>query len=59
MRTEAEPGWLAGPGRSVLLDIHQAIYHATAAGDTSRARAAVLRHHEVMLAHLAAARGTG
>jgi GntR family transcriptional repressor for pyruvate dehydrogenase complex len=52
VRTEAEPGWLAGPGRSVLLDIHQAIYDAVAAGDASRARTAVLRHHEVMLEHL-------
>ena len=54
VRTEAEPGWLAGPGRSVLLEIHQAIYDAVAAGDASRAQTAVLRHHEVMLAHLAA-----
>ncbi len=52
VRTEAEPGWLAGPGRSVLLDIHQAIYDAVAAGDASRARAAVLHHHEMMLEHL-------
>ena len=59
VRTEAEPGWLAGPGRSVLLDIHWAIYDAVAAGDAGRARVAVLRHHEVMLAHIAAARGTG
>ena len=52
IRTEAEPGWLAGPGRSVLLDIHQAIYDAVAAGDANRAQTAVLRHHEVMLEHL-------
>jgi GntR family transcriptional repressor for pyruvate dehydrogenase complex len=52
VRTEAEPGWLAGPGRSVLLDIHQAIYDAVAAGDAGAAQAAVLRHHEVMLEHL-------
>jgi GntR family transcriptional repressor for pyruvate dehydrogenase complex len=52
VRTEAEPGWLAGPGRSVLLDIHQAIYDAVAAGDASGAQTAVLRHHEVMLEHL-------
>jgi DNA-binding FadR family transcriptional regulator len=37
-----------------LLDIHQAIYDAVAAGDASRARTAVQRHHELMLAHLAA-----
>ncbi len=52
VRTEAEPGWLAGSGRSVLLAIHQAIYDAVAAGDAGRAQAAVLRHHEVMLEHL-------
>ena len=52
VRTEAEPGWLAGPGRSVLLDIHQAIYDAVAAGDADRAQTAVLRHHEAMLEHL-------
>jgi GntR family transcriptional repressor for pyruvate dehydrogenase complex len=52
IRTEAEPGWLAGPGRSVLLDIHQAIYDAVAAGDARAAQAAVRRHHEVMLEHL-------
>jgi GntR family transcriptional repressor for pyruvate dehydrogenase complex len=59
VRTEAEPGWLTGPGRSVLLDIHQAIYDAVAAGDAGAARTAVLRHHEIMLAHLAAARDFG
>jgi DNA-binding FadR family transcriptional regulator len=42
-----------------LLQIHQAIYDAVAAGDATAARTAVLRHHEVMLAHLAAARGAG
>jgi GntR family transcriptional regulator, transcriptional repressor for pyruvate dehydrogenase complex len=52
VRTEAEPGWLAGPGRSVLLDIHQAIYDAVAAGDATAAQTAVLRHHKVMLEHL-------
>jgi GntR family transcriptional repressor for pyruvate dehydrogenase complex len=52
VRTEAEPGWLTGPGMSVLLDIHRAIYDAVAAGDAGRAQAAVRRHHEVMLDHL-------
>jgi GntR family transcriptional repressor for pyruvate dehydrogenase complex len=52
VRIEAEPGWLAGPGSFVLLEIHQAIFDAVAAGDASRAQAAVLRHHEVMLEHL-------
>jgi len=50
--TETEPGWLAGRGVSVLLEIHQGIFDAVAAGDASAAQAAVLRHHEVMLEHL-------
>ena len=40
-----------------LLDLHRAIYDAVAAGDAEAARAAVLRHHRVMLEHLAAAPG--
>ena len=56
VRTETEPAWLAGPGSSVLLDLHQAIYDAVAGADTEAARAAVLRHHEVMLEHLMVAR---
>ncbi|HUZ38654.1 MAG TPA: FadR/GntR family transcriptional regulator [Streptosporangiaceae bacterium] len=57
VRTETEPAWLAPPGTPVLLDLHQAIYDAVAAGDGEAARAAVLRHHLVMLDHLAAAQG--
>ena len=53
VRTETEPAWLAAPG--ALLGLHQAIYDAIAAGDTEAARLSVLRHHEEMLAHLAAA----
>jgi GntR family transcriptional repressor for pyruvate dehydrogenase complex len=53
VRTETEPAWLAAPG--ALLGLHQAIYDAIAAGDAQAARLSVLRHHEVMLAHLAAA----
>ncbi len=53
VRTETEPAWLAVPG--ALLGLHQAIYDAIAAGDAEAARLSVLRHHEVMLAHLAAA----
>jgi GntR family transcriptional repressor for pyruvate dehydrogenase complex len=56
VRTETEPAWLTGPGASVLLDLHQAIYDAVAGGDADAARTAVLRHHEVMLEHLAVAR---
>jgi GntR family transcriptional regulator, transcriptional repressor for pyruvate dehydrogenase complex len=53
VRTETEPAWLAVPG--TLLGLHQEIYDAIAAGDAEAARLSVLRHHEVMLAHLAAA----
>ncbi len=53
VRTDTEPAWLAAPG--ALLGLHQAIYDAIAAGDAGAARLSVLRHHEVMLAHLAAA----
>src|SRR5215469_16394558 len=56
VRTETEPAWLAGPGSSVLLDLHRGIYDAVAGGDAEAARAAVLRHHEVMLEHLMVAR---
>jgi GntR family transcriptional repressor for pyruvate dehydrogenase complex len=52
VRTETEPGWLAGPGESVLLEIHQAIFDAVAVGDAWAAQGAVQRHHEVMLEHL-------
>ena len=52
VRTETEPGWLAGPGAPVLLEIHQAIFDAVAVGDAWAAQGAVLRHHEVMLEHL-------
>ena len=58
-RTETEPAWLDPGGAPVLLDLHQAIYDAVAAGDEEAARAAVQRHHAVMLEHLAAARGGG
>ncbi len=50
--TETEPGWLAGRGAPVVLEIHQAILDAVAAGDARAAQTAVLRHHEVMLEHL-------
>jgi GntR family transcriptional repressor for pyruvate dehydrogenase complex len=57
VRTETEPAWLAPSGAPALLDLHQAIYEAVAAGDAEAARIAVLRHHKVMLEHLALARG--
>lgn len=60
VRTETEPSWL-GPGTApAQLDLHQAIYQAVIQGDPDAAGAAVLRHHTVMLEHLAAAgRGPG
>jgi GntR family transcriptional repressor for pyruvate dehydrogenase complex len=56
VRTETEPAWLAPSGASALLDLHRAIYEAVAASDAEAARTAVLRHHHVMLEHLAVAR---
>jgi DNA-binding FadR family transcriptional regulator len=41
-----------GPGGVRIAEIHQTIFDAVAAGDVRAARAAVLRHHEVMLEHL-------
>jgi GntR family transcriptional regulator, transcriptional repressor for pyruvate dehydrogenase complex len=52
VRTETEPAWLTASGAPALLDLHQAIYDAIIAVDAGAARAAVLRHHEVMLDHL-------
>jgi GntR family transcriptional regulator, transcriptional repressor for pyruvate dehydrogenase complex len=57
IRTETEPAWLAPAGAPALLDLHRAIYDAVAAADAEAAHAAVLRHHRVMLEHLAAAQG--
>jgi GntR family transcriptional repressor for pyruvate dehydrogenase complex len=56
VRTETEPAWLAPSGAPALLDLHRAIYEAVAASDAEAARTAVLRHHHVMLEHLAVAR---
>jgi len=58
VRTETEPAWLDPAGAPVLLELHQTIYDAVAAGDAQAAQAAVQRHHAVMLEHLAAARGS-
>ena len=41
---------------SFPIALHEPIAAAVAAGDAAAARAAVYRHHEAMLAHLAAAR---
>jgi GntR family transcriptional regulator, transcriptional repressor for pyruvate dehydrogenase complex len=54
VRTDTEPAWLTAPG--ALLGLHQAIYDAIAAGDAEAAGLSVQRHHQVMLAHLAATR---
>lgn len=57
VRTDSEPAWLAPDQALALIGLHQAIQRAVADGDAGAARGAVLRHHEVMLEHLAAARG--
>jgi GntR family transcriptional regulator, transcriptional repressor for pyruvate dehydrogenase complex len=59
VRTDTEPAWLAPAGSPALLDLHRAIYEAIAAGDGEAARVSVMRHHEVMLEHLAAAQAAG
>jgi GntR family transcriptional repressor for pyruvate dehydrogenase complex len=56
VRTDEVPGWLAPERAGGLLGLHRDIYEAVAAQDADAAREAVLRHHEVMLEHLAAAR---
>ena len=56
VRTDEVPAWLAHDAAGRLLGLHRAIYEAVAARDADAAQAAVLRHHEVMLEHLAAAR---
>ncbi len=58
VRTETEPAWLDPAGAPALVELHQAICDAVAAGDGQAARSAVERHHAVMLEHLAAARGS-
>jgi GntR family transcriptional regulator, transcriptional repressor for pyruvate dehydrogenase complex len=57
VRTETEPAWLVPSSAPALVDLHQAIHDAIAAGDKEAARASVLCHHQVMLEHLAAAQG--
>jgi GntR family transcriptional repressor for pyruvate dehydrogenase complex len=56
VRTETEPSWLSPGSAPAQLDLHHAIYQSVIRRDTEAATAAVLRHHEVMLDHLAAAR---
>lgn len=58
VRTDTEPAWLAPDQAPGLIELHRGIQRAVAAGDAAAARSAVRRHHEVMLLHLAAARGT-
>ncbi len=55
VRTETEPSWLSPGTAPAQLGLHQAIYQSVIRGDADAARTAVLRHHAVMLEHLAAA----
>jgi GntR family transcriptional repressor for pyruvate dehydrogenase complex len=55
VRTETEPSWLSPGTAPAQLGLHQAIYQSVIRGDADAARTAVLRHHTVMLEHLAAA----
>ncbi len=52
---DAEPTWIGTEGRETQLWLHKPIADSVVLGDVSAARAAVLRHHEAMLAHLEAA----
>ena len=53
--TDSAPLWLRHGGPEQQWALHEPIAAAVAAGDAAAARAAVYRHHEAMLAHLAAA----
>jgi GntR family transcriptional regulator, transcriptional repressor for pyruvate dehydrogenase complex len=59
VRTETEPSWLSPGTAPAQLELHEAIYRSVIGGDADAARAAVLRHHAAMLAHLAVARDLG
>jgi GntR family transcriptional repressor for pyruvate dehydrogenase complex len=51
--TDSAPLWLRHGGPEHQWALHEPIAAAVAAGDAAAARAAVRRHHEAMLAHLA------
>jgi GntR family transcriptional repressor for pyruvate dehydrogenase complex len=57
--TDSAPLWLRHGGPEHQWALHEPIAAAVAAGDAAAARAAVYRHHEAMLAHLAAAESGG
>lgn len=54
--TDSAPLWLRHGGSEHQWALHEPIAAAVLAGDGDAARAAVYRHHEAMLAHLAHAR---
>jgi GntR family transcriptional regulator, transcriptional repressor for pyruvate dehydrogenase complex len=56
VETESVPGWLRRTSPAEQVALHEPIARAVIEGDAEAARAAVLRHHEVMSRHLAAAR---
>jgi GntR family transcriptional repressor for pyruvate dehydrogenase complex len=51
--TDSAPLWLRHGGPEHQWALHEPIAAAVLAGDADAARAAVRRHHEAMLAHLA------
>ena len=53
MDTDSAPLWLRHGGPEHQWALHEPIAAAVAAGDAAAARAAVYRHHEALLAHLA------
>jgi GntR family transcriptional repressor for pyruvate dehydrogenase complex len=57
--TNSAPLWLRHGGPEQQWALHQPIAAAVIAGDADAARAAVRRHHEMMVRHLADTRGTG
>jgi DNA-binding GntR family transcriptional regulator len=56
--TDSAPLWLRHGGPEHQWALHEPIAAAVIAGDGQAASEAVRRHHEAMLAHLAAARPT-
>lgn len=48
------PGWLRRESAGELMELHEPLLAAVRARDVEAARASVLRHHEVMVKHIAA-----
>lgn len=56
VETESVPGWLRRTSAAEQVALHEPIARSVIERDAEAARAAVLRHHQVMSEHLAAAR---